>query len=117
MMKRAAESGWPALRNFWRVWRFLCSVFGVGVIDVAGVGMGAGGYCYGLERGDQVEGLAFVEETLEALEVIVIEGIVDIFLEVEAQLFFGKMHFGGGFGGDLGDLGEAEIAGGLKVGG
>ena len=50
------------------------------------------------------------------MEIFLVEGVVDIFFEVEAEFFFGEMHFAGGFGGDLGDLGQAEVAGGLEVG-
>jgi hypothetical protein len=60
--------------------------------------------------------LAFLEEAVEGLEIFGVEGIVDIFFEVEAEVVFGEMHLGGGFGGDLGDLGQAEVAGGLEVG-
>ena len=57
-----------------------------------------------------------MEEAVEGLEIFGVEGIVDIFFEVEAEIVFGEMHLGGSFSGDLGDLGQAEIAGGLEVG-
>ena len=60
--------------------------------------------------------MAFLEEAVEGLEIFGVEGIVDIFFEVEAEVVFGEMHLGGGFGGDLGDLGQAEVAGGLEIG-
>src|SRR3979411_2800240 len=76
--------------------------------------------------------MAFLEEAVEGLEIFGVEGIVDIFFEVEAEIVFGEMHLGGGFGGDLGglrqaggaggvggDVGDwrrAEVAGGLEVG-
>src|ERR1700736_6139779 len=65
----------------------------------------------------QALGVAFLEEAEEALEVFVVERVIDIFFEVEAKLGFGEMQLQGGFGADFGNLAEAEIAGGEEVGG
>ena len=70
-----------------------------------------------MQGADQVLGVAFLEEAEEALKVFVVEGVIDIFFEVEAELGFGEMQLPGGFGADFGDLAEAEIAGGEEVGG
>jgi hypothetical protein len=70
-----------------------------------------------MQGADQVLRLAFLEEAEEALEVFAVEGVVDIFFEVEAQLAFGEMQLPGGFGANFGDFVEAEIAGGEEVGG
>jgi len=88
---------------------------GVNEVHEAGVGVGAGGNGYGLEGANQVLGLAFVEEAEEALEVFVVESVVDIFFKVEAELGFGEVHLEGGFSADFGELTQAEIAGGEKV--
>ena len=66
---------------------------------------GATGYRDGLEGADQVEGVAAVEEGEKALEIFVVEGVVDILFEIEAELFFREAHFSRGIGGDLRDLG------------
>src|SRR5258708_8334141 len=58
-----------------------------------------------------------MKEALEALKIFVVQRVVDIFFEVNAEFFFREMHFAGGLGGDLGDLGQAVIAGGLEVSG
>ncbi len=79
------------------------------------MGVGAGGYGYGLEGANQVNGVALVEEAEEALEVFVVEPVVDIFFKIKAEFGFGEMHLEGGFGADFGDLAEAEIAGGEEV--
>jgi len=70
-----------------------------------------------MQGADQVLGVAFLEEAEQALEVFVVEGVVDIFFEVETELGFGEMQLQGGFGADFGELAEAEIAGGKEVGG
>jgi hypothetical protein len=81
------------------------------------MGVRPGGYSEAPEGADQIESLAFVEEAEEALEVFVVQCVVDIFFQVEAKFFFGQVQFVGGFRGDLADLGQAEIAGGEEVGG
>src|SRR5260370_20224801 len=70
-------------------------------------GWSGGATCYGdgLQGADQFEGVAAVEEGEKALEVFVVEGVVDIFFEVEAEFIFRETHFLRGIGGDLRDLG------------
>ena len=45
---------------------------------------------------------------LEALEIFGVEGVVDIFLEIGAQVGLGEIEIGGGFARYCGQLAEAE---------
>jgi len=54
-------------------------------------GSWAGGYGYGLEGANQVNGVALVEKR-GGLEVFVVEPVVDIFFKIKAEFGSGRCH-------------------------